>query len=197
MKAIKKFKKGLGKVTVLIGILMITFTVQSFAHCDSFDGPVIQEALKALDKEDVTPLMKWIEEKHEEEIRNLFAKTVALKKGDAEIYSIVEMYFLETLVRVHREGEGAPYTGLKPAGSVTPFVRLADRSIEDGDLDHVLSNVGSHIRHALADKFAKVRKLSEIKDRSVEDGRAYVAAYVEYTHTLEGIEEVLMHGGHH
>src|SRR5690625_7772845 len=107
------------------------------------------------------------------------------------------MYCVETLVRVQREGEGAPYTGLNPAGSVTPFVRLADRSIEDGDLDHVLSSVGSHIRHALADKFAKVRELSKIKDRSVEDGRAYVAAYVDYTHTLEGIEEVLMHGGHH
>src|SRR5690625_7658079 len=119
MKAIKKFKKGLGKVTVLIGILMITFTVQSFAHCDSFDGPVIEEALKTLDQEDVTPLMKWIEEKHEEEIRNLFAKTVALTKGDAESYSIVEKYLLETLVRVQRAGEGDSYTGSKPCVQMT------------------------------------------------------------------------------
>src|SRR5690625_1244077 len=186
MKAIKKFKKGLGKVTVLIGILMITFTVQSFAHCDSFDGPVIQEALKALDKEDVTPLMKWIEEKHEEEIRNLFAKTFALKKDDAEIYSIEEMYFLETLVRVHRGGGGDAYTGGKAGGAGTRFVRLGEGSREDGDVDHVVTRVGSHMRHALADKSAKVRKLSEIKDRDVEDGGAYGAAYVEDTHTLEG-----------
>lgn len=36
-------------------------------------------------------------------------------------------------------------------------------------------------------------KLHKTKDNSVEEGRAYVHAYVEYTHTLEALEHVL-HG---
>lgn len=197
MKVLKKIRKGFGKITFLIGVMMMIFTVQTYAHCDSFDGPVIQDALKALDSEDVKLVMKWIEEEYEEEIKNLFEKTVSLKQGDVEIYSIVEMYFLETLVRVHREGEGAAYTGLKPAGSTTPFVQMADRSIEDGDMNRVLSNIDKHFRHVIAEKFDKVRELSKTKESSIEEGRAYVEAYVDYTHTLEAIEEALLHGGHH
>ena len=197
MKALKNFKIRIRKSAVLSALLMIFFSVQIFAHCDSYDGPVIQDALKALDKEDVTLVMKWIEEEYEAEIKSLFDKTVGLKKGDTEIYSVVEKYFLETLVRVHREGEGEAYTGLKPAGSVTHFVQMADRSIEDGDVDRVLSDLDRHIRHVVAEKFEKVRELSKTKENSIAEGRAYVEAYVDYTHTLEGIEEVLMHGGHH
>lgn len=197
MKALKKMKIRIGKSVLMATLLAILFSVQVFAHCDSYDGPVIRDALKALEKEDVTLVMKWIGEEYEEEIKTLFDKTIGLKKGDAEIYSIVEKYFLETLVRVHREGEGASYDGLKPAGSVTPFVMMADRSIEDGDIDGMLLRLDHHIRHVIADKYEKVRELSKFKDRSVEEGRAYVVAYVDYTHTLEGIEEVLLHGGHH
>lgn len=197
MKALKKMKIRIGKSVLMATLLAILLSVQVFAHCDSYDGPVIRDALKALEKEDVTLVMKWIGEEYEEEIKTLFDKTIGLKKGDAEIYSIVEKYFLETLVRVHREGEGASYDGLKPAGSVTPFVMMADRSIEDGDIDGMLLRLDHHIRHVIADKYEKVRELSKFKDRSVEEGRAYVVAYVDYTHTLEGIEEVLLHGGHH
>src|SRR5699024_4466275 len=168
-----------------------------FDHRYSYNGSVIQDALKAMDKEDVTLKMNCIEEEYEAEIKSLFDKTIGLKKGDAEIYGVVEKYFLETLVRVHREGEGEPYTGLKPAGSVTHVVQMADRSIEDGDVDRLLSDLDRHLRHVVAEKFEKVRELSKTKENSIAEGRAYVEAYVDYTHTLEGIEEVLMHGGHH
>lgn len=41
-------------------------------------------------------------------------------------------------------------------------------------------------------------KLEKVKDNSVTEGRAYVAAYVDYTHTLEALETVLSHqSGHH
>src|SRR5690606_39317327 len=91
--------------------LLLTFafmlaSISGFAHCDSYDGPVIKDALKALDQNNVQLVLKWIEPQQEMEIIPLFDKTYRLKSGDKQVYSIVEKYFLETLVRLHRETEG-------------------------------------------------------------------------------------------
>ncbi|HUH18615.1 DUF6448 family protein [Albibacterium sp.] len=196
MKAIKDFRRKFG-IAFLLGAFMLMFTFPTYAHCDSYDGPVIQDAYKALKNEDVTFVMKWIEPKHEAEITTLFNKTVNLKNKDAEIYSIVEKHFLETLVRHHRETEGAPYTGLKPAGSTAPIVQMADNSIAEQDVNTLLNNLGNHIQGVITEKYEKVAALSKVKDNSVAEGRAYVMAYVDYTHTLEAIEAVMEHGGHH
>jgi len=64
-------------------------------------------------------------------------------------------------------------------------------------VETLLNNLSNHIQATLTEKYDKVAALSEVKDRSIEEGRAYVAAYVDYTHTLEAIEAVLAHGGHH
>jgi hypothetical protein len=43
------------------------------------------------------------------------------------------------VVRVHRRGENAPYTGLKPAGlDVGPVIPEAERAIEMGDPDELV-----------------------------------------------------------
>lgn len=193
----KEIRRSLNKTTVLLGILMLLFSMPASAHCDSYDGPVIQDAYKALEKEDVSYVMKWIVKDQETEIESLFNKTLGLKDEDAEIYSIVEKHFLETLVRLHRETEGAPYTGLKPVGSTAPIVQMADNSIEKREVKTLLNNLGHHIQEVITEKYNKVAALNEVKDNSVAEGRAYVAAYVDYTHTLEAIEAVMAHGGHH
>ena len=197
MKAIEEFRKSFGKLTVFLGMFALAFTMPVYGHCDSYDGPVIQDAYKALEKEDISFVMKWIETEHEAEITDLFSKTIDLKNKDAEIYGIVEKHFLETLVRHHRETEGAPFTGLKPAGSTAPIVQMADDSIANRDVNTLLANLGQHIQEVIAEKYNKVAALSKVKDHSITEGRAYVAAYVDYTHTLEAIENVLAHGGHH
>ena len=197
MKTMDKFKKSFGKAATLLGMMILAFSMPANAHCDSYDGPVIQDALKALDKEEVTFAMKWIDKDHEAEITSLFNKTLRLKKEDAEVYSIVEKHFLETLVRLHREGEGALFTGLKPTGSTTPMIRMADKSIEDKNVDKLLTNLHNHLQKVITEKYEKVMALSKVKDHSIAEGRAYVAAYVDYTHTLEAIESVMAHGNHH
>ena len=197
MKTINAIKKSFEKVALLLVMIMLAFNMPAFAHCDSYDGPVIQDALKALEQEEVSFVMKWIEEDHETEVEDLFNKTVALKKGDAEVYDIIEKHFLETLVRLHREGEGAPFTGLKPAGSTTPIVQMADESIENKGVDVLLTNLHQHIQEVITEKYEKVMALSKVKDNSIAEGRAYVLAYVDYTHTLEAIEGVMSHGGSH
>lgn len=168
-------------------------TLSGFAHCDSYDGPVIKDALKALDQNKVELVLKWIEPQQEAEVISLFDKTYRLKDGDTEAYALVEKHFLETLVRLHREMEGASFTGLKPAGSMTPLVEMADHSIAINEIDDVIHTVTSHLEQVLKDRYAKVMKLSKTKEDSVEEGRAYVHAYVQYTHTLEALEHIL-HG---
>jgi len=171
---------------------------QAFAHCDSYDGPVIKDALKAFQQNNVSLVLKWVNPEHEPEIKSLFDKTLKVKKtADKEISQIVETHFLETLVRLHREGEGEPYTGLKPAGSVTPVIHMADESIANNSADVLVTKLKAHIENDILEKYKLVQELSKTKDESVEKGRAYVAAYVNYTHTLEGLEAALKgHGGH-
>lgn len=196
MKTINKLKTGFGKAMLLLGMIMFAFNIPTFAHCDSYDGPVIQDALKALNQKDASYVMKWIDKDQEAEITTLFNKTVSLRNTDAEIYSIVEKHFLETLVRLHRETEGAPFTGLKPAGSTTPIIQMADKSIENKEVGNLLTNLNKHIQKVINEKYEKVNALSKVKDNSIAEGRAYVEAYVDYTHTLEAIEGALEHGGH-
>lgn len=195
-------KKGLNTLRLENGLkskmrsllLVFTFMLSSisvFAHCDSYDGPVIKEALKALETNNVELVFKWIIPEQEEQIASLFKKTYNLKNGDQEVYSIVEKHFLETLVRLHRETEGEPFTGLKPAGSMTPLVEMADNSIAERDVDHVLKTVNNHLEKLLKERFKNVVELSKTKDDSVEQGREYVKAYVAYTHTLEHLEHLL------
>lgn len=185
-------------LSVLFVTAMLFFvSAPAFAHCDSYDGPVIKDAVKALETNNVNMVFKWITQEQEKEIVGLFNKTYSLKKGDKEIYSIVEKHFFETLVRLHRETEGAPYTGLKPAGTTKQIIVLSDKAIENHDIDKLLAQLNNHIGSVIKEKYHKVETLNKVKDNSAEQGRAYVEAYVDYTHSLEALHDILEGGGGH
>jgi len=191
VKAGRFFKFNLP--TLLVMAFMLFAALPASAHCDSFDGPVIKDAITALQQNNVELVLKWVEPQHEKEITDKFNQTLRLKGKNKEINDVLETSFLETLVRLHREGEGAPYTGLKPEGSTTKLVQMADNSLAKKDVNEVINIVTSHLKEVLQEKYAKAIELSKTKENSVEEGRAYVVAYVEYTHTLEAIEHIL-HG---
>lgn len=186
-----KTKHNVGKSLFVLAAFFILSIFQVSAHCDSYDGPVIQDALKALEQNKVELVLKWVEPKYEKEITEKFEQTLRLKSKNAELNKILETSFLETLVRLHREGEGASYTGIKPAGSMTPLVEMADNSLVVKNIDHVVKSVNDHLAHVLKTKYEKVMNLSKTKDESIEKGREYVMAYVDYTHTLEALEHIL------
>ncbi len=104
--------------------------VPAGAHCDTLDGPVVVAAQKALDTGDVNPVLIWVQEKDEAQIREAFNKTLSVRKLSPEANDLADMYFFEMLVRVHRAREGAPYTGLKPAGLDRGAVGAADKALE-------------------------------------------------------------------
>lgn len=189
----KSGKRTLFTILLFLGLWAVP--QNTFAHCDSYDGPVVKDALKALEKNEPALVMKWIDAKHEKEIGDLFTKTLKYRSGDKEIYSLLEKHFLETLVRVHREGEGEPYTGLKPAGSTKQIIQLTDMALAEEDFDGFLQKFNGHVNKILKEKYEKVVQLKKVKDESPQKGREFVAAYVDYTHTIERMHDILEHTG--
>lgn len=168
------------------------------AHCDTLDGPVVQAAKVALEKKDVTPVLKWVKQEHEAEVRAAFEKTLAVRTKGADARELADQFFFETLVRVHRAGEGEPFTGLKPAGTgIEPTVRAADEALERGSVDKLVKEVTDEAAAGIRKRFAEVSEKRKHAEHSVEAGREYVAAYVEYVHFVERLHETATTSAHH
>lgn len=182
---------------LFLASFIFIFTNTTSAHCDSYDGPVIKDAEKALETDNVNLVLKWVSKEQEKEITPLFQKTYELRNGDTEVYEIVKKHFFETLVRLHRETEGAPYTGLKPAGTTKQIIQMTDKALIENNVDDFLLKLNNHIDKVVREKFNKVSELNKVKDDSVEKGREFVEAYVDYTHTVEAIHDITEHGGGH
>ena len=115
---------------ILPSILAILLSPRALAHCDSLDGPVIQAARRALDARDPALALPWVQAEDEPEIRAAFTRTQAVRGLSTEARTLADLYFFETLVRLHRAGEGEPFSGLKPAGLHRgPGILAADKSV--------------------------------------------------------------------
>lgn len=166
------------------------------AHCDTTGGPVIPEARAALKKGDITPILKWVKKDSEAEIRTAFAKAVAVRGKGKEAMELADQYFLETLVRVHRAGEGAPYTGIKDE-AVEPVVALSDKALTNGSAEEMIEMIGNHMAAEIRAKYRHALETQKNKDKSVEAGREFVEAYVTYMHYVEGIHTAIAASGGH
>ena len=155
------------------------------AHCDTLDGPVVAAARKALESGNVNLVLVWVQKKDEADIRNQFQKTVAVRKAGGQAKELADMYFFETLVRIHRAGEGAGYTGLKPAGKIEPPIAAADKSLETGKLQDVAKLISKRTEEGLHRSFEDMMRKKKYNPNDVAAGRAFASAYVEYTHYVE------------
>jgi hypothetical protein len=167
------------------------------AHCDSLDGPVVTSARAALAAGDVALVLQWVRADDEPEIRAAFDRTIRVRETSADARDMADLWFFETLVRVHRAAEGAPYTGLKPAGWQPPaLITAADEALVSGDVDGLADRVSTHVARALRERHARAMALKDFAPSNVEAGRRYVEAYVAYTHFLEALHG-LLHGEAH
>ncbi len=160
--------------------------VWAIGHCDGMDGPVVTLARKALEARNVNLVLPWVRAGDETEIRAAFDHALAVRELGPKAKHLADLHFFETLVRVHRAGEGAPYTGLKPAGrDLGPAIPAADRALEDGSIEKVVTLLTDAIRKGVHEHFhaAAGRKKFDVND--VGAGRAYVEAYVPYIHYVE------------
>jgi hypothetical protein len=169
----------------------------AFAHCDSMDGPVVQDAQRALEAQDVTPVLKWVTADDEDEIRSAFDMTLTVRQETDAARAVADRYFFETLIRVHRASEGEGFTGLKPAGSVAPAIAAADQALNDGNVEPLADELASAIRHGAEERFADAYAKRQAAEASVEQGREYVEAYVQFTHFAEQAHGLVGAGASH
>lgn len=167
--------------------LLLAAPLQARAHCDTLDGPVVEAARRALDGGKLAPVLAWVKPADEAEIRAAFQHAVAVRKLGPEGRALADRWFFETVVRVHRAGEGAPFTGLKPAGQDQgPAIPAADRAVATGSPEKVEALLVEAVRDGLRTRFAAVKARKPPAD-DVAAGRAWVEAYVPYMHWVEGV----------
>jgi hypothetical protein len=170
---------------VLAGLLAFVPAIAD-AHCDTMDGPVVAAAAAALRAGDIVPVLAWIKPEHENDVRSAFLKTLEVRKQGGLAKEVADAYFFETVVRLHRMGEGEPYTGIKPAGTpLHPAVASAERALSTGSANQLRTELNEKLSAAIAEKFNRVMEARRHQQESVEAGRAYVAAYVEFMHFVE------------
>ncbi|MFN8624802.1 MAG: DUF6448 family protein [Candidatus Binatia bacterium] len=161
-----------------------------FAHCDRLDGPVVTAARAALDSGNVNLVLIWVQKGDETDIKKAFEQTLAVRKLNPEAKELADRYFFETLVRVHRAGEGAPYTGLKPAGrDLGPAISAADTALKHATDERLVTLLTDAVQHGVRERFAAANAKKTFDKNDVEAGRTYVRAYVSYLHYVEHIYE--------
>lgn len=158
------------------------------AHCDTMDGPVVAAATAALRTGNIKPVLIWIKPEYENEVRSAFSKASSVRSQGEAAKELADTYFLETVVRLHRMGEGEPYTGIKPAGTpLHPAVAAAEKALATGSANQLGTELNEKLSAAVAEKFARVVEARRHQQESVEAGRAYVAAYVDFMHFVEQV----------
>ncbi len=182
--------KKLFSAAAAASLALLLSPVPARAHCDTLDGPVVKDAKRALEAKDVTPVLKWVKVEKEREIREVFAQAVEVRAQGGTARELADRLFFETLVRVHREGEGAPFTGLKPAGTeIAEAVAGADTALDTGSVDALVKTLTHAVEHGVRSRFAKAAEARKHMGEDVGKGREFVAAYVEFTHYAERIHQ--------
>ncbi len=188
MKNFLKTKTALAAGVLIIANFAMAGTAS--AHCDGLDGPVITEARSALEKKDVTPLLKWVPKNDEFAIRDSFAKTLSERTGGKGAQEAADRRLFEKLVQIHRESEGASCTGIKPAGQIAPVEDEADTALDKRNVERLAKHLAAQVDKSVRDKFEKAVHSKEYADQSVEKGREFVTNYVQYVHFVEEVSNM-------
>jgi len=181
----------------LMNTKMLVLPPLVWGHCDTLEGPVVVDAKAALAKGDITPVLKWIPAKEEGEVRDAFAKTLVVRGEGKEAQELADTYFFETLVRVHRASEGAPYTGLKSGGAEEETIVAADQALATGKVDGLVKLVVEAVEKGIRQRFEETMERKKHAEHGVEYGRQYVASYVEFIHYGERIYQAAAHPPSH
>jgi hypothetical protein len=193
MMRMKSLVGILALAVIICGVWLLT-PKTARAHCDTLDGPVVTAAKKALNTGNINYVLIWVRDKDEPEINRVFQHTLSVRQLGGQARDLADTYFFETLVRVHRAGEGAPFTGLKPAGNeLDPAVPAADRALASGSVDPLVKMLTKAVGDGTRKHFQQVLARKDFNPDDVKAGRAYVEAYVEYVHYVERLHEAATH----
>ncbi len=146
-------------------------------HCDALDGPVALAAMEALERADPDLVLPYVPVASEAELLEAYARAAEARNCGAAAREVADRWFCETAVRLHRAGEGAPFTGLKPAGlDVGPVIPVAERAIDEGDPEPLVELLCAAVREEVEHRLQEVGSLGAHAADGVEAGRDYVSA---------------------
>ena len=187
---------------LLSGGILFASQQSAQAHCDAIDGPVAKAALVALDSGNVNAALPYAPASAEGEIKAAFAQSMKVRALGPDAKTLADRTFIETTVRLHRAGEGAPYTGLKAAGQdFGPAIPAAERAIASGDLSKVKAVLSEEMQHGLAARFEHARHVQghAIAPKAANDvaaARERASAELGFVTYVEGLRQAVQGAGH-
>jgi hypothetical protein len=182
-------------IIIMTSVMILVFPKKANAHCDTMDGPTAKDGIAALETKNLNYALKWISPDGEEELARIFQLSLKVRPLNSDAKELADRYFLENLVRIHRAGEGEPFTGLLPKGvPIDKKIAAADRCIEIGNISPLKGLAPDEELHELETRLGKALALKDFQVDDVEAGRKYIEAYVHFFKFAEGEEH---HGHHH
>lgn len=184
-------------VSIFTVALILGFTFTTQAHCDRLNGPVAVAAKKALKTGNVSKALIWVGEQQAEELKAKFTQSLEVYNNGETSRQLAERYFMETTVRLHREAEGMPYTGLKPAQASSEDIQTAEQALNSGDLSPVTDLLAEEIQQKANELYQQAIQTKESREQSVEAGRRWVDAYVKYIVYVHSLYQKIQAGPAH
>jgi hypothetical protein len=170
----------------LVG-LGLTTAPAAWAHCDTLDGPVVTDARAALAAGKPDAVLKWVQPPFEAGVRAAFERVAKARTASPAARDVADAYFFETVVRLHRAGEGEPFTGIKPTSEIEPIIVVADAALTSGKSDALVKELQSGVAEGVQTRWAAASAAKVHREESIELGRKYVEAYVAYVHYVEAL----------
>ena len=189
-------------VLLIVLVAPMLLPLEARAHCDAIDGPVATAAREALEANNVNVVLPYAPATAEAELTAAFRQTVVVRAKDADARALADRYFMETAVRLHRTGENAPYTGLKPAGTdFGPAIAAAERALAAGSVDAVTTLIRHAVEHGIAERFARVHATVETSkapatSAGVAAARERVRAELDFIGYIEAVYQATRGAGH-
>lgn len=191
---------------LFVGVLVFSLAAPrpAQAHCDSEQGPVATAAHQALEKKDVKLILPYVQPESEIELTAAFKQALEVRKAGGSAKELADRYFIETAIRLHRAGEGAPYTGVTDE-STPKAILVADKAMATGSLDETYKLLDQEMKKGLQAKYEAVLHAREEAEKlgTVEAHRERVEAelifekYVYEVFTLASAAEPPAEGHNH
>jgi len=164
-----------------------------------YDGrPVVRAATRALTERNVNLILPWVHASGDDEVREAFSRAITVREGGGAAAELADLWFFETVVRVHRQGEGAPYSGLKPAGlDWGPVVPRTEKAMESGDADEAIAFVTGEVERELKERFEEAMARKDHDEDDVPAAREYVQAMLGFVLFSHHVYAFVKSGGGH
>jgi hypothetical protein len=187
----------------LTSLLVLAQVPAARAHCDSVGGPVASAALRALESGNINLILPFVPAAAETELTDAYNHSRSVRVLTPDAKDLSDRYFMETAVRLHRVGEGAPYTGLKPAGTdFGPAIPAAEQALERGSIEPLAELLSEELMHALAERFEGAKQTQTASKEPVDAAgvaaaRSRVGAELGFIGYVEAIYLAIMGGAPH